>query len=235
MDWVLLALIASAIVLTVVVAVLVNLLTSARLSGSVVAGLVVAALFSVAVQYALETRDNKRPSSSDDSGATGQPSTPPMSHPTDTSTSASPAQSTPKTESPPSSPSSEEPQSSSTPSPTPDPQATTKDEPVAPPTILDYTRLAQMESGSHVTKFCATVYVPSPHSGTLFFAADLGTFSPASFGVRGRQKRCTTYTAPSAPGVTEDRLVVRVIDNDSNKSVDAPEQVPISEPAEPPL
>lgn len=232
MDWVLLALIASAILLTVVVAVLVNLLTSAKLSGSVVAGLVVAALFSVLVQYALETRDNERMGLRDDPEEAGQPSTPPASHPTDTSASA--AQPTPETESPSSSPSSEEPHSSSTPSPTPDPPATTNDEPVAPPTIVDYTRLAQMESGSYVMKFCATVYVPTPNRGTLFFAADLGTFSPASFSVRGQQTRCTTYTAPSAPGVTEDRLVVRVIDIDSNKSANASEQVPIFEPAEPP-
>lgn len=105
---------------------------------------------------------------------------------------------------------------------------------VPSPLILDYTTLAQVPAGMNVSNFCATVRVPAGHPGLLFFSTTYGRSVLRRSASAERLKRCTTYTAPDAKSVSEDRLRVRLVDEVTDKAVQRTEVVPIPEDPTPP-
>ena len=97
---------------------------------------------------------------------------------------------------------------------------------VPPPQILDYTRLASVPAGDSSPNTCATIYLPRSDKGLLYFTAEYGSFSTPSFNVAGKAKRCATYTAPDAPGVNSDKITIKLIDRNTEKSVSRSQNVP---------
>lgn len=81
---------------------------------------------------------------------------------------------------------------------------------------------------------CATVDVPSGHTGTVVFSASIGTFPNGTItGVSGQQKVCTTYVAPGETGT--ETITVYVRDDQTGLSASkSTAPFPVKQPPPPP-
>jgi hypothetical protein len=104
--------------------------------------------------------------------------------------------------------------------------------PAVPPSVIDVTQLNDVDAGATSPNFCATVTLPSGHTGTLFFVAKLGSFAPSSVAVTSASSRlCSTYTAPADSGSSSDTVHVKVVDNTTGLSDQSADQTfPVNPP-----
>lgn len=87
-----------------------------------------------------------------------------------------------------------------------------------PPTIVDYTKINDVDAGATSPNVCVTFTLPSGDKGRVYFVAGTGSFSPASIEVSASDRACSTYTAPSDSGSTQDTIQFKIVDTTSGLS-----------------